>query len=180
MKIHGRTGEYSRRESTLYSTIMALCESVAFVGSFSKSDFLGFLTLTKADASLVNCVILQARWHSHIADINRREALDVLRAKVGKQVCKSNIAAFFMFVVSHNWNFVRTFSILAFHTHSCPLALWMPLSILLNFSVNLGPSSCRPALMSSTPLTTSPSGPTTLFSVSRLSLKIYLCRRTNM
>jgi hypothetical protein len=58
-EIHGRTGGYWRRGRTLYSTSIVLCESVAFVGNFSKSDFLGVQKLTRADASLVNCVILR-------------------------------------------------------------------------------------------------------------------------
>lgn len=82
-------------------------------------------------------------------------------------------------------NLVRFFSICAFHSHCSPSSPWlparpMPLSTLLSFNVNRGPSSCSPALISSTPLTFSPSGPITLFSVARLSRNTYRCRRTKM
>ena len=69
--------------------------------------------------------------------------------------------------VHYSWNLVLIFSILLFHSQSCPLALWIPLSTLLSFRVILGPNSCRPARIPSTPFISFPSALTTDFSVSR-------------
>ena len=83
-------------------------------------------------------------------------------------------------IKTYKLNLVRTFSSPAFHFHSCPLVNCTPRSTLRNLSVNLGPISCKPALIPSTPSINFPSAPWILFSVALLSLNTYLCLRKKM
>lgn len=78
---------------------------------------------------------------------------------MGSTPSEEQRAAFIITILSYRLNLVRTFSSCAFHSHSCPLIRWMPRSILLSLSVKRGPSSCKPARISSAPSMTFPSAP---------------------
>ena len=79
------------------------------------------------------------------------------------------LAGFGLILGVYSWNFVRTLSVLPFHSHSWSLARWIFLSIRRSFNVKRGPNSCNPTRKLSAPLISLPSAPCRTFSLAFLS-----------